>query len=39
MSYNESAQSEQYIYSGVEINKKYILHNFKFHICLRSSGE
>ena len=27
------------IYSGVGINKKYIFLNFKFHVCLRSSGE
>ena len=29
----------QIIDSGVEINKNYILHGFKFHLCLRSSGE
>ena len=28
-----------YIYSGVGINKSYIFHNFKFRVCLRSSGE
>ena len=28
-----------YIYSGVGINKNYMFHNFKFHVCLRSSGE
>ena len=29
-----------YIYnSGVGINKNYIFHNFKFHVCLRSSGK
>ena len=27
------------IYSGVGINKNYIFQNFKFHICLPSSGE
>ena len=27
------------IYSGVGINKNYIFHNFKFHVCLRSSRE
>ena len=28
-----------YIHSGVGINKNYIFHNFKFQVCLRSSGE
>ena len=28
-----------YIYSIVGMNKNYTFHNFKFHICLRSSGE
>ena len=28
-----------YIYSCVGINKNYVFHNFKFHVCLRSSGE
>ena len=27
------------INSGIGINKNYIFHNFKFHICLGSSGE
>ena len=42
MSYIESAQRlnrEVFIHSGVGINKNYIFYNFKFHICLRSSGE
>ena len=26
-------------YSGVEINKNYIFHNFKFYVCLWSSGD
>ena len=28
-----------YIHSGVEINKNYVFHNFKFHVCLRSSPD
>ena len=41
ISYNEIAQrlNRAIIYSGVGINKNYIFHNFKFHVCLRSSGE
>ena len=27
------------IYSGVGVNKDYLFHNFKFHVCLRSSVE
>ena len=26
-------------FSGVGINKNYIFHNFKFHVCLRSSPD
>ena len=42
VSYIESAQwlnRATFIYSGVGINKNYTFHNFKFHVCLRSSGE
>ena len=28
--------TEQYINSGVGINKSYIFHNFKFRVCLQS---
>ena len=28
-----------YIYSGVGINKNYIFHNFKFHVCLLVNKE
>ena len=31
--------TDQYINSGVGINKNYIFHNFKFHVSLWSSGE
>ena len=31
--------TEQYINSGVGINKNYIFQNFKFYLCLRLSGE
>ena len=27
------------INSGVGVNKNYIFHKFKFHVCLQSSGE
>ena len=28
-----------YINSGVGENKNYMIHNFKFHVCFRSSDE
>ena len=31
--------TEQYINSGLQMNKNYIFHYFKFHVCLQSSGE
>ena len=40
ISYIDCSMTKQSnIYSGVGINKNYIFHNFKFHVCLRSSGE
>ena len=41
ISYSEIAQrlNRAISYSGVGINKNYIFHNFKFYVCLRSSGE
>ena len=40
MSYNKSADdyTEQYINPGVGINKNYMFHNFKFHVCLQWSS-
>ena len=44
MSYSKSAwwlytYTEQFINSGVGINKNYKFHNFKFHVYLWSSGD
>ena len=44
MSYYKSAwwlytYTEQFINSGVGINKNYKFHNFKFHVYLWSSGD
>ena len=34
----QKSQSYETSRTEVGINKSYIFHNFKFHVCLRSSG-
>ena len=37
--HNGLVATQSNIYSVVGLNKNYISYNFKFHVCLRSSGE